>query len=438
MDLPAALRLFSAKQIRSIHEAQTVPQIALWSGAVSSGKTIASLVAFLIRLANPPDRGLIVIVGRTLQTIERNVLDPLQENHLFAGWAAIHHTPGSSTAVINGRTVHLIGAHDARSEGRIRGSTIALAYVDEATLVPQPFWMMLLSRLRVPGARLFATTNPDGPQHWLRKDFILRAHEVGLRHWEFRLDDNPSLTSEYVARLKQQYTGLWYRRFIDGAWALAEGAIYTEFDEAVHVIDPFPIPDSWPTFISIDMGFTNPFLAQWWTQDPDGRLYMFRELYHTRRTVDEHARVILSQMTDRAGAWTEPKPTAIVCDHDAEARAVLERDLGMDTTAAHKTVADGIQAVQRRLKPAGDGKPRMFFFRGALIERDPELAAAKKPTCTVEEIPGYIWDTGRGKEAKEQPLKTNDHGCDGTRYLVAHVDGLGESQGITDVGGIGW
>lgn len=170
----------SPAQIRSIVESQDAP-IALWSGAVSSGKTIASLIAFLLRLAVAPDHGLIVIVGRTLQTIERNLIDPLQSTYLFGPLAKhVQHTTGSTTATILGRTVHLIGASDARAEGRIRGSTIALAYVDEATLVPYEFWMMLLSRLRVGNeSRLMATTNPDGPFHWLRREFILRGTRSG-------------------------------------------------------------------------------------------------------------------------------------------------------------------------------------------------------------------------------------------------------------------
>src|SRR5690606_20066097 len=79
------------------------------------------------------------------------------------------------------------------------------------------------------------------------------------------------------------------------------------------------------------------------------------------------------------GRWLEPRPTAVVCDHDAEGRAVLERELGVETTPAHKSVLDGIQAVQARLRVAEDGKPRLFFVRGALVERDPELEGARRP-----------------------------------------------------------
>jgi PBSX family phage terminase large subunit len=198
-DLP-----LSRKQAVSIVEAVTTPQIALWSGAVAAGKTIASLVAFLIALARrpDPDSGLAVMCGWTLQSIERNLLDPLMDERIFGDIAAqVHHTTGSSTAVILGRVVHLVGASDARAEARIRGATIALGYIDEAALVPESFWVMMLSRLRTPNSQLMASTNPANARHWLKTGYIDRAAEVGMRTWHFTLDDNPYLTPEFVARL---------------------------------------------------------------------------------------------------------------------------------------------------------------------------------------------------------------------------------------------
>ncbi|WP_328377787.1 MULTISPECIES: terminase large subunit domain-containing protein [unclassified Streptomyces] len=157
----------SRKQLRSIGRATA--RINLWHGAVRSGKTIASLLAFVIAVAAAGPSGLIIICGRSLQTIERNVFEPLMDQALFGPLAQhIHHTRGATTATILGRTVHLIGAADTRAKGRLRGLTAQLAYVDEATLLPEGFWTKLLARLSVTGARLYTTTNPDSPRHWLR------------------------------------------------------------------------------------------------------------------------------------------------------------------------------------------------------------------------------------------------------------------------------
>lgn len=202
----------------------------------------------------------------------------------------MHHTAGATTATILGRTVHLVGANDDRAEDKIRGMTISLAYVDEATIPPRGFWMMLLSRLRVPGAKLFATTNPGGSAHWLRKDFILRAGDLGMRHWHFVLDDNPSLNLSYVERLKRQYVGLWFRRFILGEWRLAEAAVYDMWDADRHVVNEPPIA-RWLS-MGIDYGTTNPFAALLLGLGADGWLYLTHEWRYDskreRRSLTDH------------------------------------------------------------------------------------------------------------------------------------------------------
>src|SRR5690554_671832 len=153
-DLP-----MSRLQIKSIVESQQ-HRISLWSGAVRSGKTISSIYAFFMALPPVDSPGVVIVAGRTLQMIERNVIEPMQNETLFGELARrVQHTRGSSVATVCGRTVHLIGANDARSEGKLRGVTASLAMIDEATLVPEAFFTQMLARLSVPGARLICTTN---------------------------------------------------------------------------------------------------------------------------------------------------------------------------------------------------------------------------------------------------------------------------------------
>lgn len=407
MSLEAVFKVLSPKQIRSVVDAQTTPQIALWAGAVSSGKTIASLLALLIAITKAPDHGLIVIIGRTLQTIERNIIDPLQASHLFGVLGGqIHHTTGATTATILGRTVHLIGASDVRAEGRIRGATIALAYVDEATLVPQSFWMMLLSRLRVPGAKLLATTNPDGPAHWLRKDFILKAADVGVRHWHFTLDDNPSLEQSYIDRLKKQYVGLWHRRFIAGEWCLASGAIYDMWDPDRHVIPAARIPQivQWIS-AGVDYGTTNPFHAGMLGLGIDQRLYITNEWRYD-------SKLMRRQLTDveysqRFRMWMDNipigggalgvRPNYVVVDPSAASfRVQLHKD-GVNSTLGDNEVLPGIMTTSSLLAS------------GLLLISDacPEV---------IEEFPGYSWDEKAAEIGEDKPIKVGDHGLDMVRY----------------------
>jgi hypothetical protein len=128
------------------------------------------------------------------------------------------------------------------------------------------------------------------------------------------------------------------------------------------------------------------------------------------------------QQAGRKGEWLEAKPRSIICDHDAEGRTVLERDLGLSTSSAHKAVTEGIQEFQKRLRPRADGKRGIYLMRDSRIHAaDQELLDAKKPTCFAEEIPGYIWDEGAGKTPKETPVKEDDHGCDAGRYFAMEL-----------------
>jgi hypothetical protein len=124
----------------------------------------------------------------------------------------------------------------------------------------------------------------------------------------------------------------------------------------------------------VDFGFTHPFVWQAWCEDPDGRLYRYREIYRTQRLEEDHAREILRLTVG------ESKPRAVVCDHDAEDRAKLERHPNLNRIGANKAVSPGIQAVASRLRVALDGRPRLFLVKGALLERDPALVEAKLPT----------------------------------------------------------
>lgn len=387
------------KQRDSIRES-VGSRIAIWHGSVRSGKTFASLVAFLAAVRRAPATGLILICGRSLQTIERNIIEPLQDPELFGEVAAdVRHTRGATTASIDGRTVHLIGASDARAEGRLRGLTAYLALVDEATLVPEAFWTQLLARLSVPGARLLATTNPDSPRHWLKLGYLDRESELDLASWHFRLDDNPSLPSAYVDALRAEYVGLWRRRMIDGEWVVAEGAIYDMFDDAVHVVDE--LPPMRRTWVGVDYGTTNPFAAVLLGLGQDDRLYAVSEWRHDSRTV--HRQMTDAQYSARIRAWLDEQ-------------GVTPEWTFIDPSAASfitQMWSDGHPGVARANNDVLDG------IRSVATALDSGLLRVHR-SCTglLDELPSYAWSEEHAEKGEDKPLKLNDHSCDALRYAV--------------------
>lgn len=406
----------------------------LLAGPAGTGKSRACMEKLhLMALMNPRMRGLILrktassLTSSALKTWERDVVkEAMLDGSVYFHGGSTREPPAYRYS--NGSTV-AIGGMDKPI--KVMSTEYDVAYVQEATELIEDEWQALTSRMRngaMSFQQIIADCNPDHPTHWL-KQRAGRGQTVMLHS---RHQDNPLYFAEdgtmtvqgraYMERL-DGLTGVRRLRLRDGIWAASEGVIYTEWDEAKHVIDRFEIPPDWPRYWSIDFGYVHPFVWQDWTERPDGGLILVREIYMTRRLVADHCATIKRLHTDPEGRWTTPRPQFIVADHDAEDRATFARELGFGTSRANKNVSEGIQAFAQRLRPDGQARPRLEIMRNACVERDQELADAKKPTCTAEEIPGYTWAPG-----KEQPVKVNDDGCDAGRYLVAEIDLRGQTN----------
>jgi PBSX family phage terminase large subunit len=202
-------------------------RLNILQGSVRSGKTYVSLILWGFWVALSPKEDAYLMAGKTLLSLKRNVLVPMQ--NLF-GEDNFSFSLSKKEGELFGRKVYFEGASDVRSEGKIRGMTLMGAYCDELSLFEEEFFVMLLSRLSQNGAKLIATTNPDHPRHWLKAKYLDNA-ELDLLNIRFRLEDNVFLDQEYVKNLKQEYTGMYYDRFVLGEWVAAQGLIYHDFSE---------------------------------------------------------------------------------------------------------------------------------------------------------------------------------------------------------------
>lgn len=402
----------SELQERSI--AHSTARLNIWSGAVRSGKTVASLLRWLMYVMDAPQGGSLVVSGKTYDTVARNVFGPLGDPAVTGPAAGlVKWTRGAPTGMILGRQVEVITANDERASDRLRGMTCAGAYIDEATLLPESFWTQMLARLSLTGAKLFATTNPDGPQHWLRQKFLLREHELNLRHWHFTLDDNPALDPDYVRDLKAEYVGLWFRRFILGEWCLAEGAVYDMYDPDRHVIDVLPEIREWLA-LGVDYGTTNPFAGLILALGTDGVLYLTHEWWwnskvQRRQLTDvEYSQAVRDWMDNLVIPRTDIKgirPRYVVVDPSAASFVTqLWRD-GLSPTLGDNSVLDGIRTVS------------------SLLARD-KLKIHRSCTNLINEIPGYSWDDEKAQRGEDAPVKVDDHGCDSARYAIATTESL--------------
>lgn len=316
----------------------------------------------------------------------------------------------------NGSILYIGGMKDDEQREAIRSvrgekGDPDIIWMEEANAFSRQDFDELGARLRGNAAgwtQLLLSTNPDIPQHWIYNDLILG----GQAHVYYsNAHDNPRNTQAYFTRL-DNLVGVLRDRLRDGKWVRAEGAVYDEFDPNIHLIDAFPIPREWRRIRVVDFGYTNPFVCQWWAIDPDGRMYLYREIYVTKRLVEELTEEILEY---------EGNISTTIADHDAEDRATMNKH-GIPTVAAKKEVLRGIQTVKSRLKVQGDGKPRLYIMRGAIVDPDPELDGM--PQGAEGEITAYSWDKYvDGKPNKEQPVKMFDHSMDSMRYAAVFLDG---------------
>jgi hypothetical protein len=435
----------------------------LISGPAGTGKSRACLEKIhMICLITPGVRALIVrktlaSLGSTALVTWRNfvIKEAVQSGDVVYYGGSAQEAP--QYRYRNGSTV-TIGGMDRPT--RVMSSEYDIIYVQEATELIIDDIEALNTRLRnnrIRFQQLLMDCNPDSDKHPLK----LRANDGKTKLIESRHEDNPVLFNEdgtltdrgvdYIGKL-DNLTGVRYKRLRLGLWVAAEGQVYEEWDPAIHVLPwywvnddgqemHFEIPWEWPRYWSVDFGFVHPFVCQWWAQMPDGEMLLYREIYMTNRTVARHCKSILDAVTEvkidtvftgrnaedievvERRLWTEPQPRAIICDHDAEGRATLEEELGLGTTAAIKTVHDGIDAVQERLKPhRGTGEPRFYIMDDTLVERDQVLVDALRPTCTKDEFASYVWAVKPHGRKKEEPVKEDDDGMDASRYLIGFHD----------------
>jgi phage terminase large subunit len=412
----------------------------LIDGGAGTGKSIALLSkAYLVAEKYPGAR--ILLVRKTRKSMTESVLVTWESKVVPTSHPCLQ---GASRRIRqsydfpNGSSI-VLGGMDSEHEAAVMSTDYDMILVFEATELSESDFENLTTRLRngvVPYQQIIVDCNPSHDKHWLKR----RADAGRMTRLISRHEDNPLLYEDdgtvtaagrnYLSKL-EHLTGARRKRLLEGRWVAAEGVVYEEFDESLHVIDPFAIPKDWRRIRSIDFGFTNPFVAHWYAIDPDGRMYLYREVYGTKRIVSDWANQYIKPLSD--GESFE----ATVSDHDAEDRATLERE-GISTTAAHKAISPGIEAVAARLRKAGDGKPRLFIFRDCLMHRDPVLDDAKLPCSILEEFDAYVWPkTMDGKANKEVPVKDNDHAMDTLRYSVAYVDQLGtQPLCVVGIGGV--
>lgn len=446
----------------------TEPQVLL-SGGFGAGKSrVGCEKGYMMNLRYPGNRGLIVrknfsdVRSSTIeQTLieevipDDHIVDHNKSQHKIVHFTGEHDPNG---APVNSE-IHYHGLSAGRSSQdddlprKIGGQQYAWIFVDEGVEITLGSWNQLQGRLRyngreqggvfykVPFRQIFTATNPAGPSHWMYQKFY--DDEQGQYYTmtaEELVSEVESIPRDYVERMKDDFSGVYYERYFEGKWVGAEGMVYEEFDRKTHKRpwDELPgdwthekettwstggksvwvrPPKDWKVYRSVDFGYRNPFVCQWWAVSPDKprRYVLFREIYKTEELMEDLAQDIKqeSRGLDLEQSYADPA--------QAEDKATLERH-GVITKGAKKDISAGIQEVKSALAKRQDGIPNLVLMENSLIHPpDNTLDDAGKPVSTLEEITQYQW-----KDEKDEPVKKNDHGMDAMRYLIYTIE-----QGVT-------
>jgi len=289
---------------------------------------------------------------------------------------------------------------------KFQGASLDFVWFDEEP--PEDVYRECRMRVFDRRGDLFGTMTPLKGLTFVHSEIFLNRRGDNEVWYEFmEWADNPYLDRAEIEALEKSLDErtLQARRYGRFATA-AEGLVYPEFDEAVHVIEPFAIPEDWQDIISIDPGLNNPLSAHWYAVDFDDNVYVVYEHYAAGKDVDFHAEAI-KNICAKIGWKTDGK---------GRVRALI------DSAAKQRTLA-GVKSVVE-----------LFYERGILVNPEVEkdlfsgIARVKSylnqknglpnlyifNTCPhlISELKGYYWGNG------DVPRKVDDHSLDEMRYYL--------------------
>lgn len=393
---------FSEKQRAILRFPYTKYTALICDGAVRSGKTSVMSLSFFLWAMGGFNGCAFAYCGKSVGAVERNIVTPLLAVTYLRENFEIQYNRGDH--VITARRgsrenrFYLFGGRDESSYTLIQGVTLAGVMLDEVALMPRSFVEQALARCSVEGAKFWFNCNPETPEHWFRKEWILKPEEKKALYIHFTMDDNPSLSEETKARYKTMYSGVFYQRYILGLWVMAEGVVYDMFDRELNVYHEPPVDmvDRSIRSIACDYGTTNPcvFLDIY----DDGEILRFDREYrwdsreeHRQKTDEEYANDFMEFMGSQ---WC-----AVYVDPSAASFIAALRQRGVYVIEADNNVLDGIRKT------------------GNLIQR---RKIQIRDTCTglIDELGTYRWDDKAALRGEEKPIKQSDHAVDAMRYYV--------------------
>jgi PBSX family phage terminase large subunit len=378
-------------------------------GAIRSGKTIAMSFSFVAWSNACFANENFAICGKTIGSLKRNVLQPLKRMCVARKYTVIEHRGENMMEIsFGGRTngYYFFGGKDESSQDLIQGITLAGILFDEVALMPQSFVEQGVGRCSVNGAKLWFNCNPENPFHFVKTEWIDKAKQKKLLHLFFSMDDNLSLSENTKQRYRNQFSGVFYKRFILGQWVAATGVIYDMFDDERNLFDELQLDLAHRIhrrYITIDYGTKNPCTFLEVIDDCQGGYWVTREYYYNS-AAEWKQKDDAEYAEDLAKFVDQDCLKGIIIDPSAASFKIAIRKKGLRSIDADNDVEDGIRLVSTLL-----AQGRLHICRACINTR--------------KEFSAYVWNDKRAEAGVEEPLKQNDHAMDALRYFVKTIVG---------------
>lgn len=400
-------------------------QFPCFAGGWASGKTLAGIAAVYKRCKENP-RSLWLIGRRTYPDLRDSTLRDFLD--LFGSSGTFEKSTYTFT-LPNGSQVIFRHLDNIRSLTNINLSGFL---IDQAEEVPEDVFLFLRGRLRRPGPGIrqgFLICNMEG-HNWIwrlwkqEKTKLAGTHLVESTTYE----NADNLPADFLKQL-ETLPELVRKRYVMASWDVFEGQVFDEFDESIHVIDPFLVPREWFRFEGIDHGYTNPTSVHWYGADFDEKIFSYDEHYESKQLVDYHAKVILARRAKSLfggekqqiqSTYIDPSTRAENTEFKGQLTSVMKlyHRFGVSAIPAANDAAAGINLIKqflaidpKRIHPrtGKPGSPRLFFFRNC--------------TTQIDEVRNLSWKKLRPAEVghknrPEEPVKANDHSVDDLKYVL--------------------
>jgi PBSX family phage terminase large subunit len=385
-------RLYTPKQIEILKRTNTEDFFILGlHGAKRTGKTVINNDIFLrelIRVRKIADKlkikePMYILAGVSSKTIQNNVLQEIYNRYQLD----IKFDKHNSFTLFGVKVVQAFTG-TIGGLGGIRGMTAFGAYVNEASLANEKVFKEIISRCSGDGARIVFDTNPDNPEHWLKKEYIDSKSE-NIISYHFELDDNTFLSPRYIQNIKESTpSGMFYDRDIRGLWVTGEGVVYSDFDSNKHFINDVDNIEFETYIAGVDWGYSHFGSIVVFGIDKLNNWYLLEEHAKQFKEIDYWADVALD-IKARYGNIN------FYCDSARPEHVERFRRERIRAINADKSVLSGIEEVARLIKLG------RFFV------------VSDKVKVFKKEIYNYVWDEKTGN-----PVKENDDVMDSMRYAI--------------------